>query len=394
MIKFEISAPGKVILFGEHAVVYGKTAVATSLNLRTTLRFTELTSSADFKHSIKIEFPNINLLIVVPLSAFLNYFFNDNFTYLPENSVHLHNHVKDFVESIADLLKKNDDKDIINRQKSSLRAFFYLLSCTIFNEELNIKDTSFHVYVSTNFSVGAGLGSSASFAVCLAGCFLHWSNLQKDKRNTFISDLDKISKYALDSEKIMHESPSGIDNSICTYGSMIRFENRKLVDMLQDVPKLNILLVNSGIVRNTKDLVKRVADVKNTSLTTFNSILDSIDDIAKNGWKTFNNMSSEGEDSKNPKWYSKLKTLIDTNQKLLHTLGVSHTQLDTICQLANKHSYSSKLTGAGGGGYVFVLLPPNEDEQSIISLINDLIEHGFDKFVRTSLGGNGVRLEE
>ena len=32
MTKFSASAPGKVILFGEHAVVYGATAVAAALS--------------------------------------------------------------------------------------------------------------------------------------------------------------------------------------------------------------------------------------------------------------------------------------------------------------------------------------------------------------------------
>ncbi|KFM60890.1 Mevalonate kinase, partial [Stegodyphus mimosarum] len=36
-MKIEISAPGKTVLHGEHAVVYGKAAVAVSISLRTYL---------------------------------------------------------------------------------------------------------------------------------------------------------------------------------------------------------------------------------------------------------------------------------------------------------------------------------------------------------------------
>ena len=50
--------------------------------------------------------------------------------------------------------------------------------------------------------------------------------------------------------------------------------------------------------------------------------------------------------------------LIDLNQQLLVTLGVSHSSLEQLCHVTAKHGMHSKLTGAGGGGCAFTLVTP------------------------------------
>ncbi|XP_018310036.1 mevalonate kinase [Mycetomoellerius zeteki] len=397
MIKFEVSAPGKIILFGEHAVVYGKTAVATSLNLRTIIKFTELRKSQDLKNIIKIEFPDIKLFFNLPFYVFQNYFFNDNFNYpLVKENNQLHSCVSDFLDSIENLTDKSNDEIITEKQKLSLRAFFYLLVYIAYEERINIKETSFHVHLATELKVGTGLGSSASFAVCLAACFLHWSLLQKGNHFTFnMEELDKISKYALNCEKIMHESPSGIDNSVCTYGSVIKFQQKELVDMLPHMSNLKILLVNSNITRSTKDQVKRAAHLKNLYPEIITPVLDSIDALSQNAWEILTEMSNNADkatESMENDWFEKLSVLIHTNQGLLIALDVSHPTLETICAMAWTHSYAGKLTGAGGGGYAYILLPSNTESESINLFSQQLEEKGFD-VTMTSLGGSGVKIE-
>lgn len=80
------------------------------------------------------------------------------------------------------------------------------------------------------------------------------------------------------------------------------------------------------------------------------------------------------------------------NQGLLNALNTSHPKLETICAMAWSHSYAGKLTGAGGGGYAYVLLPPDTDNKSIKIFSEQLEEKGF-HVTMTSLGGSGVKID-
>jgi len=278
MIEFRISAPGKVILHGEHAVVYGKTALAASLNLRTTIAFAELPKS-DSKGIIKMEFPNIDLHLDLPLQLFLDHFYGNNFHYRigENNDSLLHEQVEQF---IALLDNSCGIRMQTHQQKLSVHAFFYLLLYIGHEERIDVK--SFHVNLTTQLTISAGLGSSASFAVCLAACFLHWSRLQKAAEGPFDKDdLEKISKYALNCERIIHGSPSGIDNSVCTYGSIIEFRRGEPVNMLPEMPSMKILLVDSKISRNTKDQVKRLMDLRQLYPAIIDPVLNSIDALSR-----------------------------------------------------------------------------------------------------------------
>lgn len=80
------------------------------------------------------------------------------------------------------------------------------------------------VVVTSELPLGSGLGSSAAFCVALSAALLALSSsvsldLGNPQWATFgEKELDLLNKWAFEGEKIIHGKPSGIDNSVSSYG--------------------------------------------------------------------------------------------------------------------------------------------------------------------------------
>ncbi|XP_033339663.1 mevalonate kinase [Megalopta genalis] len=382
MIQFKVSAPGKVILYGEHAVVYGRTAIAASLGLRTVADFIELPEE---EQVIKICFPKVNLFINIPVQQVHSFIINNRNLKAAENHDEFYEKIKELVVIIG----------YFNvRQKLSLEVLFYLLLYIAQNDQINVKP--FQIQLTTEISIGSGLGSSASFAVCIAACFLHWSHLQKNIFKAFDnSDLETISKYALSSERIMHGHPSGIDNSICTYGSVIEYKKDSYMKSINITQVMKVLLVDTRVSRSTKALIEKLSELKHKYPVIIDLILDSMDNIAIAAIKVIQKINNaSGVDNETLyDGYKQLMTLINMNQGLLATCQVSHPSLDRICAEAQNYALAAKLTGAGGGGYAYILLLPDTQPETITSISRKLIADGF-SVTLTTLGGAGVQIHK
>lgn len=97
------------------------------------------------------------------------------------------------------------------------------------------------------------------------------------------------------------------------------------------------------------------------------------------------------------KRFDQFGRLVTLNNDLLRTIGVSHVTLEHITQICDRHGVASKLTGAGGGGYAFAVLPSEPlaagEADRVQALCEALTVAGFE-WQRTSVGGAGVLIEE
>ena len=211
-----------------------------------------------------------------------------------------------------------------------------------------LGDRVFHLNIETELPVGAGLGSSASFCVSLSSAFMTWFSevfgLQSPGYDH--NNLEDVNRFAYELECRVHGTPSGIDNTVITYGGLIRMEGRNTFTRLKwEHEPLRVIIVNTNVSRDTKALVSGVRDRYNhpDTFEIMEELIQSVEKIAN----VFTGMIKEG--FHRPRFQS----LIEKNHKVLNKMGVGHKDLDRIVFLAKQYDLYGKLTGAGGGGCAF-----------------------------------------
>ncbi len=367
-----VSAPSKLILHGEHSVVYDKTALAGSLDLRTRMRI------ASKKDVIEVDFPDIGIRQSWKASEVREAIFDKR----PREG--LGTDVDDeqrncFLGVIHAFLGVDED----NLVMASLICFFYLYA-TICKDDV----VPMSIKVESEIPIGAGLGSSAALSVCLAAGLRNIVRQIESKAESEENlDLEEISRLAYLSEKILHGTPSGVDNSVSAYGGIIKYVAGQ-VTVLKEVPKLRILLINTNVSRNTKQLVQKVREQFIAMPRVVRTLMEAVDSVSLASLRTLEDMAKNGDTQDR---YKRLEQLIDYNQKLLEALNVSHTALEDVVGTVAEFGLHAKLTGAGGGGFAFALIPPYVQEKSVSTCKETLLEKGYTCW-ETDLGVTGVKL--
>jgi mevalonate kinase len=212
--------PGKIILFGEHAVVYGRPAIA--VPVWQVQCIVEIADLADAPHGqLYLEAPDIHL------SAWL--------------------HEVD--------------------RRHPLRKITQLTL-----DELHLTSTpALKLTVESTIPVAAGLGSGAAVSVGVARAL-----------STHLGaplPLERQSDLAYEVEKIHHGTPSGIDNHVVTYGQPLYFIRDQLADRFQISSPFTIVIADTGHPSPTANAVGGVRSRWQADRSRFKTIFDTIGQI-------------------------------------------------------------------------------------------------------------------
>jgi mevalonate kinase len=323
-MKVRASAPGKIILFGEHFVVKGAPSIATAISKRVTVTI----ESAD----------------------------NDRVV----------------IESDRAGIKAVMSPEELEKATGVLAPLAGLIR--FFREEYGIAPPSMRVSVESEIPVGAGLGSSAAFSAAFSLAYATLNGLKLGK-----GEVLRASSVA---ERIAHGNPSGIDTTIAVYGGSILYRRGSPPEPVNiKLPGQTVLLVaNTGVGRSTREVVERVLGRAEMTWNVSQHIYRAAEALVSEALKAFGNGDVR-----------LLGELMDLNQGLLNAMGASSRIIEDLVYEARSHgAIGAKLTGAGWGGSVIVLV----DEDRASEVVRVLREAGAVEVFPVVIGCEGVRLEK
>jgi len=188
--------------------------------------------------------------------------------------------------------------------------------------------------------MGVGLGSSAALSVAVARAI-----------GELLQQPDRVDDAVQASECVFHGNPSGLDQMMASSNSGVYFYARDHDFDLEmapiEGPPITLAVCEAGPAASTAQMVDKVAKRRLREPQLIDTLNQLIGDVARAASAAL----ADGN-------WARVGELMDINHGALGALGVTTPAIDSACHIARQAgALGAKLTGAGGGGCVVALTP-------------------------------------
>jgi len=274
--------------------------------------------------------------------------------------------VKKIVEGITVKDERKGAKDYTTKKRTQQKESIERMLKTM---GIDLEKASLEILLGGNLPGFSGIGASAASSVAIARAIAEEFKMD-------LSD-ERINEIAYEAEKAYAGIPSGIDNTAATYGGLIWFKRNlsggpDTIEKLSIRKPVEIVMGDTGIVADTKEMVAGVAARKKRNPEKYNPLFKQAEDLAFTARKALEEFDLR-----------KVGKLMNENHRLLQEIEVSCKELDYLVNLAReKGAFGAKLTGGGGGGCMVALTPGKELQEAVATAME---KEGF-KVLRTKIG--------
>ena len=332
-------APGKVYLFGEHAVVYGEPAVPAAIERRATV-----TVEPRADDHVRVEAADLSL---------------DGFTV-------------EYAGGTADRPDVDVPPPLVEAATAYVDAAVEQARAAA-----DAPGAGFDIVVESDIPLGAGLGSSAAVVVAGIDAATRALGEPLDRR--------ELAERAYRAEFEVQDGQASRADTFCSaMGGAVRVEGDDCEPV--DAPSLPFVVGFDGGAGDTGELVAGVRELRARHAFAADTVA-SIGDIVRTGEELLAAADPGADPS--PGLLDELGALMDFNHGLLSALGVSARSLDAMVWAArDAGAHGAKLTGAGGGGCV-VALDETDATETALSFTQ-----GCEEAFRAELAADGARVVE
>lgn len=366
MKRSQGEAHGKLILLGEHSVVYGYPALAmplVHLKAKCTLSEAEITEE---NSSIKDHVTFESQLGQGSIEAFQDHPFYTAFCVglavigkgieLQKNPTSATNELQPHFDALL--------LDLQNLQEEQKLNLSY-----IFQNFPTLKNRQFHIELQSEIPLSRGLGSSASTSIALLRAVLkHFEHLPLC---TYTQTENALYTLAFFAEKVAHQNPSGVDLSLALQHQSLVFQKTPTGTKVTPFPiqaKAYLLLIDSDILGSTKEAVQKVSEHPEAK-----TLLQQLGECTQNVLHLFTEAPNYTLTEKEQ--IQKLGEAFSKAHQILKALGVSHAVIDQALEDIQSLSLGGKMSGGGLGGVCFALF----DDLEKLNQAKQILQSRFNK---------------